>query len=77
MVHMTEQQFNAIFGGNVVNDDGITFYDIGDIVMLASGGPHMTVVDVCDECDAGEVAWFDGDALCGEVFPTDALVEAE
>lgn len=59
------------------NDD--TFGDVapiepGDVVMLITGGPAMTVLSYCDECGDVEVAWFDkDDALHIQLFPEEAL----
>lgn len=59
------------------NDD--TFGDAapiepGDVVMLITGGPRMTVLSYCDECGDVEVAWFDkDDALHIQLFPEEAV----
>lgn len=34
----------------------LTTYEPGDIVQLLTGGPEMTVLDICDDC---------GDVGCG------------
>ena len=53
-------------------------YEPGDIVQLISGGPDMTVLDVCVDCGEVEVAWFNIDEESGwtffnETFPSIAL----
>lgn len=48
----------------------------GEIVSLVSGGPDMTVLDYCDDCDTVEVAWFNGDALEIYSLPAAVLVSA-
>jgi len=53
-------------------------YEPGDIVMLASLGPDMTVVGVCPECGEVECAWFmfhdEGECeYFRETFPAAAL----
>lgn len=53
-------------------------YEPGDIVTLVSGGPDMTVVDVCDDCGEVHVAFFlfTSDADCDfyqESFPAICL----
>ena len=57
-------------------------YAAGDIVTLASGGPDMTVLGVCPDCDGIECAWFNFDEEGGwtffnEEFPAVALELAE
>ncbi|ESX78486.1 DUF2158 domain-containing protein [Mesorhizobium sp. LSHC414A00] len=54
--------------------DGI--FDVGDIVVLVSGGPPLTVLSVC-ECGSVEVAWFDGSSLSIQTLPEEALIHAE
>jgi uncharacterized protein YodC (DUF2158 family) len=49
-------------------------YEPGDIVTLVSGGPDMTVIDVCADCGEVHVAWFNfaedtGFHLYEESFP--------
>jgi uncharacterized protein YodC (DUF2158 family) len=53
-------------------------YEPGDVVTLVSGGPDMTVLDVCLDCGEVEVAWFNFDdengfAFYNETFPSIAL----
>ncbi len=50
-------------------------YEPGDIVWLVSGGPDMTVIDVCPDCGEVEVAWFSdgGDGFNVEQFPAICL----
>jgi len=48
-------------------------FEVGDVVALVSGGPGMTVVDVC-ECGSVTVAWFAEDELCEACFPEEALM---
>lgn len=44
-------------------------FEPGDIVVLASGSPDLTVVDVCD-CGNVEVAYADSDGdIVFETFP--------
>lgn len=57
-------------------------YQPGDIVALISGGPDMTVLGICPDCDGVEVAWFNFDEDAGyvifnEEFPAIALELAE
>lgn len=57
-------------------------YEPGDIVMLVSGGPDMTVVDVCEDCGEVEVAFFlfTSDGNCDfyqEAFPAICLELAQ
>lgn len=52
-------------------------FEIGDIVTLLTGGPHMTVLGVCDDCGNTDVAWFDGDSLEIVTLPEVALEFAE
>ena len=57
---------------------GAGTYEPGDIVMLNSIGPDMTVVGVCPDCGEVECAWFllheDGGAeYYRESFPAAAL----
>jgi len=67
----------ATHNGTPVFDQYDVFVE-GTIVSLASGGPDMTVVDYCDNCDMVTVAWFDGnDELSFADFPGDALVSQE
>jgi len=51
-------------------------FKVGDVVMLKSGGPPMTVCEL-PEVD-GELSvmtdWFDGNMLCVSDFPAEALV---
>ena len=53
-------------------------YAPGDIVGVLSGGPAMTVVDVCPDCGEVEVSWFNYDDEGGftyfnESFPSICL----
>lgn len=55
-------------------------YDVfieGELVTLVSGGPLLTVVDYCDDCDTVEVVWFDGGSLEEAILPSAALVHSE
>jgi uncharacterized protein YodC (DUF2158 family) len=50
---------------------------IGDVVRLITGGPLMTVVDVC-ECGEVNTVWFIHDGECwhgplGDTFPSETL----
>jgi uncharacterized protein YodC (DUF2158 family) len=50
---------------------------VGDVVRLVTGGPLMTVVDVC-ECGSVNTAWFVHDGECWSdlqegSFPNEAL----
>ena len=58
-------------------DDEFDGPAIGDIVQLASGSPDMTVIDYCDDCGEAVVAWYDHNGMNVDVFPIDALVEAD
>lgn len=48
----------------------------GSIVRLVSGGPDLTVISVCDNCQEAEIAWFNGDSLEINVLPIAALVQS-
>lgn len=64
-------------------------YNIGNLVILKSGGPIMTVLSAADEAemidDDGYVrvmnivscSWFNGDELCKGVFKIEALAAAD
>jgi uncharacterized protein YodC (DUF2158 family) len=48
---------------------------VGDVVVLNSGGPTMTVLDIC-ACETAEmvrVGWFLDDAAQTQVYPAAAL----
>lgn len=47
--------------------------EVGDVVFLVSGGPPLTVVDVC-ECGSVEVVWFADDEFRGAFLPQAALL---
>ena len=52
----------------------------GDVVVLKSGGPRMTV-ESCDLDEASRmsvwVTWFDGDNVQRKVFAADAVEQAQ
>jgi uncharacterized protein YodC (DUF2158 family) len=48
----------------------------GSIVRLVSGGPNLTVISVCDDCQEAEIAWFNGASLEINVLPIAALVQS-
>lgn len=47
----------------------------GDVVVLNSGGPNMTVTKV--ESDVVTCQWFDGKKLCTEEFPATSLTKPD
>ena len=51
-------------------------FKVGDVVMLKSGGPPMTVCElpVVDEDPSVYAEWFDGNMLNSSDFPVEALV---
>lgn len=48
-------------------------FEVGDVAVLVSGSPDLTVLDYCGECGKVGVAWFDGARLNFADFPEDAL----
>lgn len=36
----------------------MTTYEPGDVVTLITGGPAMTVLEICDDCGDVGVGWF-------------------
>lgn len=36
----------------------VATYEPGDVVKLITGGPDMTVLEVCDDCGDVGVGWF-------------------
>ena len=48
-------------------------FNIGDVVMLKSGGPNMTVEHIDDDPVLIYCAWFDGKEKKQNSFPPDAL----
>ena len=52
-------------------------FKIGDVVLLNSGGPPMTVTGITSD-GLVDVAWFDGDRVRRDIFaPFALLTEAE
>jgi uncharacterized protein YodC (DUF2158 family) len=48
---------------------------VGDIVMLKSGGPEMTVKETLNlEIESYRCQWFAGKKLDSGVFPADSLI---
>lgn len=76
--HSSPGAYGAGFTGVVL--DGVEWetdgFIVGDVVTLISGGPALTVLNVC-ECGTVEVAWFDGASLSVQFLPEEALVYAE
>ena len=50
-----------------------TVIDVGDLVVLRSGGPVMTVTAVCDDCDTVSCGWFDNNIYREGIFPEASL----
>lgn len=46
----------------------------GDLAVLASGGPLLTVLSYCEECGDVEVAWFDDEDMQFATLPEAALI---
>jgi len=56
----------------------IASFQLGDVVRLRSGGPEMTINEIADYAEDGNLsascAWFqNGDDLVSQVFPLVAL----
>ena len=52
----------------------MAIHPVGTIVFLKSGGPPMTVTDICDQQDGIiAVEWFAGDILRRDAFHKDSL----
>lgn len=58
-------------------DDEASFKEMeiiaGDTVMLNSGGPAMTVLEVCDEGEIIFCGWFDGAVYREAEFPPESI----
>ena len=52
----------------------LMYFNIGDTVVLKSGGPAMTVTAIDNEGLVVWCTWFDGNDEKQESFPADALV---
>ena len=49
-------------------------FKVGDVVMLKSGGPEMTVSEVIATSGKFRTQWFGGRKLENGVFPPESLV---
>ena len=64
----------------VLDEDDTEDYvpEVGDVVMLASGGPYMTVVDISDDGSNVSCNWFnDVYHVVKGSFPSESLILLE
>lgn len=52
-------------------------FKAGDVVMLKSGGPEMTINYIDETKKEAECIWFEGFKKCKDTFNPDALEKVE
>lgn len=66
-----KKQARSLLGSEKLPETGVGDVKEGDVVMLKSGGPRMTVVK--KGTDSCRCKWFSTEKLCDEIFATHAL----